>query len=86
MKHVDGKHKNVLLGENEEGDNFGMDHRYPYLCKVHKTNLEFMPLFINYHSRLVWRQTGQGDGHGEWYSFDDVIFKANKTFDGVVCV
>lgn len=86
MKHVDGKHKNVSIGENKNNDNFVWENKWPYNCKVIDGGLEFCPTKIDYDCEQVWRQIGQAEGSGEWYSFDAVIFKANKNFDGINCV
>jgi len=86
MIHNSGKHRKFAKGENEKNDNFCMDSNYPYICKVIKTGIEFLPIFINYEHKELWRQIGQAEGNGEWYNFDEVIFKANKNFNTIVTV
>ena len=73
----------MKYAENEKNDNFAFDKKYPYKCKVIDGGLEFIPTIIDYDLRQIYHQIGQTSDSGEWFDFDEVIFKANKKFSGI---
>ena len=57
-----------------------METKYPYECTIKETGETFVPIQIDYDNRNVWHQRSQVSCDGEWYSFDEVIFKRIETF------
>jgi len=61
-------------------EEFEFPQKFPYECIIKETKEEFVPTIIDYDNQQVWNQTAQTSESGEWYSFDEVIFKKNKNF------
>ena len=57
-----------------------MNTKFPYKCIVKESAREFIPITIDYDSKMVWWQKGQASDNGEWLSFDEVIFIKNDDF------
>lgn len=55
-------------------------NKYPYICKINNSGIEFTPTRVDYENQRVWHQKGQASENGEWYDFDEVTFKDNPDF------
>lgn len=53
--------------------------KYPYKATF-ANGMSFIPTMIDFDNQMVWHQTGQGDGHGEWVNMDDVTLSPNPYY------
>ncbi len=52
----------------------------PYKCTIKNTDIQFIPMMIDYVNECVWWQKGQASGDGTWYGFTELNFETNELF------
>lgn len=54
--------------------------QYPFEAEIMSNGEKFAPTMFDFENKMVWRQTSQVSGGGEWVSLSDVTLTPNPYF------